>query len=496
MNQKAVIVGSGIGGLCAGILLLKKGYSVEIFEKLGVAGGVTSEYCNNSEFRFDNTASIVINPQEYDQIFLEAGLNPRDYYEFIELEILYHVFYENGMQFLLYRDIEKQRESFEKLFQTSLDNYILFVKEYAHKYKVANRYFLTQPFCSFRDSIKPQNVKQALRLRPFYNANTAIKKYIKSEEFCNFLLYQCLYMGISPSKLNSTYATIPAVSQQMGIKHIKGGMTAYTNALLKAYLSLGGNIHYHSKVDEIELSNQIVTGIRVNNHSIKADLVISDADYCDTVSNLIPQRVSRKSKMRKQTDTIQMSCSVFVLRLGLTCRYNNLSVHNIFINQKFETEIEHVFHGKLPVRPPAYIYYPAAIDHSFGDDKYSSMNIMIRVPNLSFKNIRWDHLTIQTLKNQCIDIVRKITKDDEVEKKILFEDYVTPNDLNTRYHCHNGAAFGIAHTLTHSIMFRPQAKNPRIKNLYFVGSSIHPGNGVTMVMKSAQIVARLIEEKE
>jgi phytoene desaturase len=45
-----------------------------------------------------------------------------------------------------------------------------------------------------------------------------------------------------------------------------------------------------------------------------------------------------------------------------------------------------------------------------------------------------------------------------------------------------------------SIMFRPQAKSKQIKNLYFVGSSTHPGNGVTMVMKSAKIAVDLIDE--
>ena len=40
MNEKKVcIIGAGIGGLTAGALLLKKGYSVDIFEKEPMVGG-------------------------------------------------------------------------------------------------------------------------------------------------------------------------------------------------------------------------------------------------------------------------------------------------------------------------------------------------------------------------------------------------------------------------------------------------------------------------
>jgi phytoene desaturase len=493
MNQKAIIVGSGIGGLSTGILLLKKGYSVEIFEKLGVAGGVAGEYtCQDQKFRFDNTASIVIDPQEYDQIFLEAELDPRSYFEFIELDILYQVYFENGMQYALYRDMEKQSASFKEIFQRPLDDYRSFVKEYSFKYQLSDHHFLTKPFCKVRDFVNFQTIKYALRLKPFYTANTAVEKYIKNKKFRNFLLFQCLYMGISPFKLNNIYATVPAVSQQKGILHIKGGMTAYTNALLKAFLHLGGVIHYDSLVDEIEVSNQIVRGIRIDNHSIQADLVISDADYCETISNLIRMDVS--PERIKHTDRFQMSCSVFMLRLGLSCKYSNLSVHNVYINQDFKSEIDRVFTGRLPISPPVYIYYPAAVDDHFGDAMHSSMNIMVRVPNLSFHSITWDALTIKTIRNQCLNILRQITRDEKIEHKIILEDYLTPCDLRDRYHCHEGAAFGIGHSLMQSIMFRPQAKSKQIKNLYFVGSSTHPGNGVTMVMKSAKIAVDLIDE--
>lgn len=497
MNPKAVIIGSGIGGLCTGIRLLKTGYDVEIFEKLGVAGGVTNEYvCQNQKFRFDNTASIVIDPQEYDQIFLDAELNPRDYFEFVDLDILYQVFFESGKQHKLYYDMEKQRKEFELSFQESFDHYTNFVKDYTQKYATADRGFLTQDFSRLRDIAQYKILKQAVKLKPFCTVNTGISEYIQNEEFRDFLLFQCLYMGFSPYKMVSTYATVPAVSQHKGIRHIKGGMTAYTNGLLKAFLNLGGVIHYHSPVKEIEIVKNAACGIRTKQESMNADIVVSDADYCETVSRLIHRTFFPRAMIRKDPDLFLMSCSVFILRLALCCKYDNLSVHNVYINQNFKAEIERIFAGILPENPSIYIYYPAAADNSFGDETYSCMNVMVRVPNLSFQANQWNTLTIQSLRNKCLEILSKITGDNEFEKRILFQDYMTPCHLKDLYHCHDGAAFGIGHSLTQSMMFRPQATSPKIKNLYFVGSSIHPGNGVTMVMKSAKIAVDLISEKD
>ena len=53
-----------------------------------------------------------------------------------------------------------------------------------------------------------------------------------------------------------------------------------------------------------------------------------------------------------------------------------------------------------------------------------------------------------------------------------------------------GATFGLRPTLMQSNSFRPQPKAVRYDNLYFAGSSNHPGAGVPIVLMSAQIAAQ------
>ena len=83
----------------------------------------------------------------------------------------------------------------------------------------------------------------------------------------------------------------------------------------------------------------------------------------------------------------EASCSIFMIYLGLSRKFDELSVHNIYISRNFRESIEKPFKGDIPDNPSIYIYYPSAVDDTLCTRGKSVMNLMVRVPNLSFKNI-------------------------------------------------------------------------------------------------------------
>ena len=64
---------------------------------------------------------------------------------------------------------------------------------------------------------------------------------------------------------------------------------------------------------------------------------------------------------------------------------------------------------------------------------------------------------------------------------------MTPPDFESKFNAYNGACFGLRPTLTQSNHLRPQSKAKDCENLYFTGSSTHPGAGVPIVLLSAKI---------
>lgn len=103
-----VIVGGGIGGLCSAVRLLSKGFKVTILEKEPTVGGKVNRK-EIKDFNFDLTASILMTPKVYTDVFKDLGRNYEDYFEMINLDPIYNVFYADNSQYSFYRDLKKNK---------------------------------------------------------------------------------------------------------------------------------------------------------------------------------------------------------------------------------------------------------------------------------------------------------------------------------------------------------------------------------------------------
>lgn len=69
---------------------------------------------------------------------------------------------------------------------------------------------------------------------------------------------------------------------------------------------------------------------------------------------------------------------------------------------------------------------------------------------------------------------------------------MTPKDWEVQFNLQYAATFGFKPILFQSNFFRPQVKALKVKQLYFAGTSTHPGAGIPIVMKSAKIAVDTI----
>ena len=91
-----------------------------------------------------------------------------------------------------------------------------------------------------------------------------------------------------------------------------------------------------------------------------------------------------------------------------------------------------------------------------------------------------------------MDTVTKIEGLKDIEKHIKFEGYLTPYDLRDRFNSYYGTAFGLSPALYQSIYLRPHLKSKEISNLYFIGSSTHPGNGVSIIIDGTKVLTKMV----
>jgi phytoene dehydrogenase-like protein len=84
----------------------------------------------------------------------------------------------------------------------------------------------------------------------------------------------------------------------------------------------------------------------------------------------------------------------------------------------------------------------------------------------------------------------------DLEEHIKFEVAYTPRAWRSLYNLKRGSAFGLSHNFLQVGYMRPHNRHAHYRNLYFVGSSTHPGTGLPMVLLSAQLTTeRILEEQ-
>ena len=479
--KKVIVIGAGIGGLCTAIRLLNKGYDVTILEKEQRIGGKVNIKIKD-EARFDLTASILMTPEIYTDIFSEVGKNYKDYFQMIKIDPIYQVNYYDKTKYNYYSDIGKMLDALENIEEGLSIQYLEFLTKSFEKYLNSKNYFLDNPMINKEEILNIEAIKKFLELKTFTTTNNYLKGIIKNQYLLNYLIFQSMYIGINPYKNSSLYTLIPAISHIYGLWYIKGGFYSYIEALSKLILELGGKIYVNTEVEEILIKKNIAIGVRTNKGNYKSDIIVCNADYPYAIKKLI------KKKNYKKIEKQDYSCSVFIIYLGLNKEYKDLQVHNIYIGKNFKGNIQDVFKGKLPKHPSLYLYYPSKIDKTISGQFKSILNIMIRVPNLKDGNIKWNKETIQKFRNIIIKELKSINGLENIENDILYESYLTPVQLKYKFNSYNGAAFGLSHKLNQTAYFRPHIKDDTIKGLYYIGSSTHPGNGVSVIIEGTKIV--------
>ena len=113
MNKKVLIVGTGLGGLSAGLRLASKGYDVTFVEKEDNPGGRLNQIKKNG-FTFDVGPSFFSMPYEFEELITDCSVDMP--FEFVELDPLYVVnFKGSDRKYFLYKDIERLSEQFSDI---------------------------------------------------------------------------------------------------------------------------------------------------------------------------------------------------------------------------------------------------------------------------------------------------------------------------------------------------------------------------------------------
>jgi phytoene desaturase len=498
--MKVAIIGAGIGGMAAAIRLANKGYEVEIFEANSYPGGKLSEF-QQGKYRFDAGPSLFTMPQFVTELFEISGKNPIDYFEYIRLPEICKYFWEDGTRLDVSADIDKFAKDAEKNIGEPAEKIRKFLKNSGLKYKILSGLFL-------EDSLHKRSTwtsKKAFRgyfnlpkLGIFNTMNGANESYFSTKKAVQLFNRYATYNGSDPYQTPATLNIIPHLEYNVGAFFPKNGMYGITLSLEKLAKDLGVKFHYNARVEEILVENGKVKeiGIRDMRHEIRdkkhiihpTSFVVSNMDVTPTYRKLLPNE-KHPDKILNQAK----SGSGLIFYWGIKRKFKELGLHNIFFSDDYRTEFEYQFQKKTIYHDPTiYLNITSKYKQDDAPDGCENWFVLINAPANEGQD--WDKIIAKTRQNVLDKLSRNLGVN--VANLIENESILDPRSIEMKTSSAQGALYGNSSNNKFAAFLRHANFSSDIKNLYFVGGSVHPGGGIPLALSSAKIVAGMIPMNE
>ena len=489
MNKKALVIGSGFGGIAISLRLKKLGFDTTIIEKLDELGGRARVFEING-YKHDAGPTVITAPFLFDELFSLFNKRREDYLEFVPLEPWYRYYFHDGKTFDYCSTVEKTNEQIRKFNSSDVNGYRQLLNQSKKIFDVGFTQLSDKPFTSFFRMIRV--IPNLIFLKSYLTVSQLVNSYLKNSYLRKAFSIHPLLVGGDPHTTTSIYALIHYLERKWGVFFCMGGTGKIVSELKKLMLDNGIKIKTNTEVKEFIVENNKISKIITNNEEISNfDLVVCNADPPMVYGKLL-KKYNLKRPFKKEKKLLY-SMGLFVLFFGTTKQYKDVAHHTIWMTERFKSLLNDIFKKKILSNDfSLYIHRPTATDSSFAPDGCDSFYVLCPVPNLQGK-IDWN-IESENLKNNIVkELSRTIMPN--LEKTITDVFWMNPNDFKKDYNSMHGSGFSIAPIFTQSAWFRYHNKDKKIKNLYFSAAGAHPGAGIPGVLSSAKVVENIIKSE-
>lgn len=481
------MIGAGVAGLGTAALLVKRGYEVTVLEKNKEIGGRGRMWIKDG-YKFDMGPSWYMMPEIFEQYLAKFGKKVSDYYQLKRLPINYKVFFENGKRLEIKSKLTANKKLFSEEEDGGGEKLERYLKSSGKIYEGAIKDLVYMDYENWIELIQPKLLPYLFEAKFFETFHQYVTGIFKNKNLQKILEFTTVFLGGSPYNTPAFYRLISYTDFVGGIWYPMGGMHEIFEMLYKLAREQGVKIQTEEEVIKIEVENGKATGVKTKKGCYEAEVVVSGADYWWTETKLLEKQW--QSKKKSFWEKAVMSPSALVIYLGLSGRLKNLDHHNLYFSDDWEMGFEEVYSKKSwPKNPSYYVHVPSVTDRSVAPKNGETM--MILVPVAPFL----DDSKREKITEKTIAHLEKISGE-EIASKIRVKRVFSHRDFEADYHAYGGAAFGLAHTLGQTAMFRPRNRSRKVKNLYYAGQYTNPGVGVPTGLISTMIVDKLIAKRE
>lgn len=487
--KKAIVIGSGIGGIATALRLKSMNYDVTVFENNNFPGGKLTSF-DLGPYRFDAGPSLLTMPHFIDELFVLFNENPRDHFNYKKKEISCKYFWDDGITLNAYSEKSKFINEINQTLgvkKSIVSTYLLKAKR---KYDLTKSMFLEQSLHKLKTYFSKDLLIGLFNVFSFQinkTLNQVNESELKEPHLVQLFNRFATYNGSSPYKTPGMMTLVQHLEQEYGTYVSDKGMNNITKSLYDLATRQGVKFKFESYVSKILVNNKKAVGVMVGEKSYNSEIVVSNMDIVPTYRNLLKNHYQPEKTLNQER-----SSSALIFYWGIKKEFKNLDLHNIFFSTDYKKEFQSIFEDNtISSDPTVYVNITSKDVKGDAPDNCENWFVMINSPNDSGQD--WDSM-IDDVKSTILKKINKLLKIN-LEDFIEHEKVYTPKTIQANTQSHMGSLYGSSSNNLMSAFLRHPNFSNEILNLYFCGGSVHPGGGIPLCLLSAKIVSQLIKNK-
>lgn len=467
-----LIVGAGIGGLTAAVLLAARGHAVTILERAATPGGkLRTLDVGGHHHPADAGPTVLTMRWVFDEIFAAAGDSLDARLALEPCAILARHAWDATARLDLHADLAASVDAVAAFAgPAEARAFAAFMAEAARTYATLEKTFIAAPATNplgLSARIAARDPRGLATIRPFEALARALARTFAEPRLRQLFGRYATYSGASPFAAPATLMLIAHV-EQAGVWTIAGGLHALARALAALAVRHGAVFRYGADAAAIAPGRvTLATG-----EVLEAGTIVFNGDPQALAAGLAPRAVAAHPVRDR-------SLSAVTITLATRTHGFPLVRHNVFFSPDYPAEFAAIAAGRAPEHPTVYVCAQDRDDAAVDIGSPERLHLIVNAPANGdtrdwgvdgFKC--WDAAT-RTLERCGLHFAAP-----PATPRIT-----TPADFATLFPATGGALYGRASHGWRASFQRPGART-RIPGLYLAGGGTHPGAGLPMAALS------------
>ncbi len=498
--KRAIVIGSGFGGLSSAAFLARDGYDVTVLEKNSWVGG-RARVLERDGYRFDMGPSWYWMPDQHDRWFEQFNVSRKDFYAIHRVDPSYRAYFGDVVpgEARNVVDVPADRSGahavFERYEAGAADALDAFLDDCRRKYDFAMNSFIYKNYYTIFDFLNTTAIANLPLLNVLQSYGGRVRRSFQHPYLRRMLEFPVVFLGSSPKKTPAMYTLMSHIDFDLGTWYPEGGFGAVVRAMQQVAETQGATFHFNQEVVAIEVEQARsgrrpgrATGVRVRTATggeerIEADIVVANADYPHVETSLLPAEYQSISE--KKWKRAALAPAVLNFYLGFDRRLDEFAHHTFFFDSDWETHFDAVYANPRWIDDPLfYLHVPSKTDPSAAPADHEAVFLLIPIaPGLSDsperRQVYLDHALTRMEQRTGRNLRRHL----------VFQESMSLTDFSRDYNAFMGNAFGLGQTLFQTAWFRAANRSRKVGNLYYAGQYTVPGTGTTMSMISGEVAA-------